>query len=306
MTDTNNRMSDVRVLNFSTIDLSCEHLMDADFGDVAALVKKIRRYADLPFVWVVSREKTSLVPELLAALKTIRSTCYPYAVFTVGEAKLDIDDTELDIVTIEGSDTGMIQDHIAAYVAARFKFDEKMLQVGTGASLPAKVDVAIIGSGITGIYAANRLKEAGISYTVLEKRDRVGGIWSQYANTTSQVNSSECSYRLLEKNARSNRDHSYTREILEDIALLTGNVKDQLYLETEVKKITKSEKGYTINTRRDDNETIIESTGVILAINDRVGPPRKIAWKNQAAFQGQIVSGISDGTRGLTGAIRTW
>lgn len=299
MIDTNNRMSNVRVLNFSTIDLSCEHLLSADFGDVAALVKKIRRYADLPFVWVVSREKANLVPERLSALKTIRSTCYPYAVFTVGGAELDVDDTELDIVTVESSDAGTIHDRIAAYVAARFKFDQNMLQVGTGAPLPAKVDVVIIGAGITGVYAANRLKEAGIAYTILEKRDRVGGIWSKYANTTSQVNSSECSYRLFEKNARSNRDHSYTREMLEDIALLTGNAKDHLYLETEVAKIAKCENGYAIHTRRNGNEATIESTGVILAINDRVGPPREIAWQNQAAFQGQIVSGISDGTRGI-------
>lgn len=299
MTDTNNRLSNLRILNFSTIDFPFEHLLRADSDDVATLAKKIRRYADLPFVYVVSQEKTSLVIELLSALKTIRSTCYPYAVFACGGAVVDVDDAELDILTIDSSDAATIHDRIAAYVAARFKFDETHLQIGTGASLPTKVDVAIIGAGITGIYAANRLKEAGISYAVLEKRDRVGGIWSQYANTTSQVNSSECGYRLFEKSARSNRDHSYTREMLEDIAVLTGNIKDHLYLDTEVAKIAKRENGYTVSTRRHGKDSIIESTGVILAINDRVGPPREIAWKNQEAFSGQIVSGISDGTRGI-------
>jgi hypothetical protein len=299
MTDTNNRLSNIRVLNLSTIDFPFEHLLSADSDHVATLVDKIRRYADLPFVYVVSQENSNLVPELLSALKTIRSTCYPYAVFTVGGAGLNVDDTELDIVTIDSLDAGTIHDRIAAYVAARFTFDGSQLKIDTGASLPTKVDVAIIGAGITGIYAANRLKDAGISYAVLEKRDRVGGIWSQYANTTSQVNSSECSYRLFEKNARSNRDHSYTREMLEDIALLTEDIKDHLYLETEVTKISKRENGYTVNIRRHGHESIIESTGVILAINDRVGPPREIAWKNQEAFSGQVVSGISDGARGI-------
>jgi cation diffusion facilitator CzcD-associated flavoprotein CzcO len=299
MTHTDNHMPNIRVLNLSTIDLPCEHLLNSDSNDVGAMVKKIRFYADLPFVWIVSREKTSMVPGLLSALKTIRSPCYPYAIFAVDGATLKVDDTELDVVSIDNSEAGKICGRMATYLEARFKFDENKLLVDTGASLPSKVDVAIIGAGITGVYAANRLREAGISYAIIEKRDRVGGIWSQYANTTSQVNSSECGYRLFEKNARSNRDHSYTREILEDIAFLAGNVKDQLYLETEVEKIAKCENGYTINTRRNGNETTFESTGVILAINDRVGLPREIAWKNQAAFQGQIVSGISNGTLGV-------
>jgi cation diffusion facilitator CzcD-associated flavoprotein CzcO len=299
MTNTNDRISNVRVLNFTSINLPCDHVLSADAEDVGALVKNIRRYADLPFVYVVSREKTSRATELLSALKTIRSPCYPYAVFTVGGVALDVADAELDIFAIESTNAVTIHNRISEYVAARFQFDARKLQVGSGVSLPAKVDVAIIGSGITGIYAANRLRKAGLSCAILEKRDRVGGIWSQYANTTSQVNSSECGYRLFEKSARSNRDHSYTREILEDIAVLTGNVKDYLYLETEVEKITKNENGYTVSLKRNGNTSAVESTGVILAINDRVGQPREMSWKNQEAFNGQIVSGTSDGTRGI-------
>ncbi len=299
MTDTADFQSHVRVLNLSELDLPCDHLLNVDTDDVSQLVKIIRRYADLPFVYVVTRKKAALVPDLLAALKTIRSTCYPYAIFAIEGAVVAVDDTALDIVAIETQDAGTINDRIVAYAGARFNFDVHKLQVGTAASLPTKVDVAIVGAGITGIYAANRLKAAGISYAILEKRDRVGGIWSQYANTTSQVNSSECSYRLFEKDARSNRDHSYTREILEDIALLSDNVNDHLYLGTTVAKINKRENGYTVALRRDGKTSVVESTGVILAINDRVGPPREIAWKNQEAFSGPIVSGIADGTRGI-------
>ena len=299
MTDSADFQSNVRVLNLSELELPCDHLLNVDTDDVTQLVKIIRRYADLPFVYVVSRKKAALVPDLLAALKTIRSTCYPYAIFAIDGTVFDVDDTALDIVTIGTNDGGTINDRIVAYAAARFKFDVHKLQAGTAASLPTKVDVVIVGAGITGIYAANRLKAAGISYAILEKRDRVGGIWSQYANTTSQVNSSECSYRLFEKDARSNRDHSYTREIIEDIALLSDNVNDHLYLGTTVAKISKRENGYTVSTRRDGKTSAVESTGVILAINDRVGPPREIAWKNQEAFSGPIVSGIADGTRGI-------
>ena len=50
---------------------------------------------------------------------------------------------------------------------------------------------------------------------------------------------------------------------------------------------------------RGGNAFTLESKGVILAINDRVGTPREVKWENQSAFQGKIVSGISNHTEGL-------
>ena len=42
-------------------------------------------------------------------------------------------------------------------------------------SLPSSVDVAIIGAGAAGLGAAHALKNSGLSFVVLEARDRVGG-----------------------------------------------------------------------------------------------------------------------------------
>lgn len=39
--------------------------------------------------------------------------------------------------------------------------------------------VAIIGSGMSGLLAAHRLKQAGISFTIFEKNDDVGGTWHE-------------------------------------------------------------------------------------------------------------------------------
>jgi cation diffusion facilitator CzcD-associated flavoprotein CzcO len=38
--------------------------------------------------------------------------------------------------------------------------------------------VAIIGAGFGRIATAIKLKEAGVPFTILERRDRVGGVWS--------------------------------------------------------------------------------------------------------------------------------
>src|ERR1700761_5253484 len=42
-------------------------------------------------------------------------------------------------------------------------------------SLPSSVDIAIIGAGAAGLGAAHALKNSGLSFIVLEARDRVGG-----------------------------------------------------------------------------------------------------------------------------------
>src|SRR5260370_25124992 len=42
-------------------------------------------------------------------------------------------------------------------------------------ALPSSVDVAIIGAGAAGLGAAHALKKSGLSFIVLEARDRVGG-----------------------------------------------------------------------------------------------------------------------------------
>ena len=289
----------VRVANFSNIDLPGEHRLDFSSDDVGAMVNKIRKYADLPYVYVVGKDHARQAIELMSALKAVRSPCYPYAVFLIDGADLDIQDIHLDIVRIESTDAKTIQDRITAYALYRLDFDFNKLRIRNPRPLPARVDVAVVGAGITGLYAANRLAKAGISSCLLEKSDRVGGIWSQYANRSSRVNSSESAYRLFEKETRSNRDHSDTREILEDIAELAKNVSKHLFIGTEVEKIETSGNGYNLRLNRGGKTVLLESKGVILAINDRVGAPRAAEWENQRVFQGKVVAGIRNDTENL-------
>lgn len=295
----NDKSLKVRVVNFSNIDLPYIHRLDLDLKVVESAVRKIRRYTDLPYVYVVSKDRVGQIPELLSALRAIRSPCYPYALFAVDGADLDIDESDLEIVKVADADAERIRQCIDEFIQARFRFDDDKLRIGSLGSLPSRVDVAIVGAGITGLYAARRLQEAGITACILEKRDRIGGIWSIYANNTSQVNSSECAYRLLERSIRSNRDHSSTREILEDITRLGEQVSANLFLETEVKAIERTEAGYRVRLLGSGGESIIESKGVVLAINDRVGEPRSARWPNQTAFRGTIATGVGNDTLGI-------
>ncbi len=284
----------VRIINFSSIELPAENLLSLDQRDVTESVKYLRKYTDLPYVYVVSGKERERVSELLRRLQAIRSTCYPYALF-VTDATVGFKDHQgLDIIPVDSPTPENIVKAITRYSDARITFDKARLKNDNTQSLPDKIDVLIVGGGITAIYAADRLAEKNISFCIVEKRDILGGIWSQYANSTSQVNTSEGAYRLVEKEARSNRDHSATSEILQDLHHLSSKHSAAIFTRTEAERIEKRDGCYQTGVVRSGQPATIKSKGVILAINDRVGTPRQITWDNQHLFNGTIFSGISD------------
>ena len=163
MNQTSGHRPGVRVANFSKMTLPGAHRLNFDSQDVATIVGALRRYTDLPYVFVAEKENSNTIAELLSALRAIRSTCYPYAVFLTDGADLDLGDPDLDIVPVGGDDAQAVRESIDRYAAARFSFDPDQLRLRNSSPLPSQVDVAIVGAGITGLYASNR----SVSYTHL-------------------------------------------------------------------------------------------------------------------------------------------
>ena len=294
-----NDPANIRIANFSSINFSVRNVLNLGSDDIQLTLREIRKYADLPYVYILSKEQISFVVDLLSELKSIRSTCYPHALFLISGsesdlANLDADELEVDIIELGSVDADIISQKIITYARSKFVSDYSQLKFVNNRRLPEMVDVIVVGAGVTGLYAANRLRENGASFCVVDKRDITGGIWSLYANSTSQVNTSEGAYRIIDKKNRSNRDHSTTREILEDISHLSRSIADNLYLNSEVDRIDKIDNFYQISITRNQEKQLVKSKGIILAINDRVGTPRKIDLANQDSYRGKIVSGISN------------
>ena len=294
-----NDLAKFRIANFCSLNLSLNNVLNFDSHNLQLTLQAIRKYADRPYVYLLSKEQIKFVVDLLSQLKSIRSTCYPHALFLIDGAEtnfkeLDPAELDLDIIELDTMRADIVTQKIHAYAHSKFVFDDRKLKFINNGMLPKMVDVIVVGAGVTGLYAANTLRENKISFCVVDKRDKIGGIWSLYANSASQVNTSEGAYRIIDKKIRSNRDHSTTREILEDIAHLSKNISDNLFLNTEVDRIDKIDNLYQINMTRHQEKHMVNSKGVILAINDRVGTPRKMDWDNQHNYQGQIISGISD------------
>lgn len=288
-----------RVVNFSPLPLTEKNVLSFSRESGAEITKILRKHVDLPYVYVVSAGQENLVRELLAGLKAIRSSCFPYALFVADGDYSTMAEEDLEIIDLESSAAEDISKSIADYAASTFVFDKNRLNNRNSAPLPQQVDVLIIGGGITGLYAANRLADQKISFCVIEKREIAGGIWSQYANITSRVNTSEGAYRVLEKKNRNNRDHSSTAEILEDLHQLATNISASLFTGVEAEKIQKEGNEYLTRVTRNGEESTIKSKGLILAVNDRVGNPRKMNWENQHLFKGRSLSGISDEAFGI-------
>ncbi len=288
-----------RIINFSSVPLTDTPVLTPALHSAGETLAILRVHVDLPCVYLVSAEHRDKVLEILQNLQAIRSACYPYALFVVDGDYSAAENEDLVVISVASQSPAEISATIKQWAATRFVFDKSRLALKNEAELPEQADVVIIGGGITGLYAANRLAEQKISFCVIEQQEIVGGIWSHYANTTSQVNTSEGAYRAVERARRNNRDHSSTAEILEDLHLLAESISESIFTGVRAVKIEKGTQGYLTEVTRNDTTSTIRSKGLILAVNDRVGAPRSHCWENQQLFQGTIISGSSDESLGL-------
>lgn len=103
---------------------------------------------------------------VLGELDAIRSPCYPYAVFGVSDAALEIDAPDVEIIELGISTADAIGKQIESYAAARLCFDDRGLQLGNAGHPPQTVDVVVVGGGTTGLYAANRFQRRGITLDI--------------------------------------------------------------------------------------------------------------------------------------------
>lgn len=189
-------------------------------------------------------------------------------------------------------------------------FDRRTLALGTNARpLPDATTIVVIGGGLLGMVAAQRLLKRGHKVVILEQRTLIGGIWSMHANSTSQVNSSEGGYCLKEflpessprKHAH-NRDHSTAAEVLLDLAELGRSLKEYIYTQVQVAQILGTNGDYNVvclqHGATKPISKVIKCSGVVLAINDRVGLPRPLSVPGMDQFQGVMADGTSDLLKG--------
>ena len=284
----------VRIANFTDLVLPAPQVLSLKSHSDADLLTEIRRFADLPYVFLISGDQSGRIQSLLSLLRDIHSPCFPHAVFVVDAGTGLPEDPDAQVSVLGSARPEDITAAISDFARSSLAYDKARLVISNPAPLPSRVDVLVVGAGITGLFAANMFRERSLSYAVVEKTDSVGGIWAQFANVTSRVNTSEGAYRITEPAARANHDHSPTAEVLRDLESTAAKVSDRLFTNAVVEKIERQESGYLTRISRNGTIHTVESTGVILAINDRVGAPREITFEGEDRFHGPIVKGIAD------------
>ncbi|CAE7231115.1 PKS40 [Symbiodinium sp. CCMP2592] len=231
----------------------------------------------------------------------------------LAQATLDRLRADLAVARRPATLTAAAEDEAPVALAERVRglqqtgFDKRSLVLPRRSQPPVSADVVVVGAGLLGMLTAHRCSAAGFSVAVLEQRTLVGGIWSMYANSTSQVNSSEGGYCIKEllgeedgKAPWDNRDHSTAAEVLKDFAKLGDRLKDHIFTSVRVVKILGEHGNYTVlfEDGFSSSAGVLQCRGVVLCINDRVGLPRPLSVPRED-FAGVVADGTSDSLAGM-------
>ena len=167
-------------------------------------------------------------------------------------------------------------------------------------SVPEHTSVGIVGAGLAGILIATRFVDSGVAPVLLERTATIGGVWRQFGNAFSRVNSSEPSYRLRVKREKENTNHSHYYEILND-ALRTveqHSLLQRIYTHAHVLRASSHHWSWNISGCRPASKFQITCGTAIICTNRRLGRPRELDIPGEATFGGLI-------RRGLGGDVNT-
>ena len=157
---------------------------------------------------------------------------------------------------------------------------------------PRRLDVAIVGGGLAGLYAIHRLRKMGLSVRAYEQGSGIGGtwFWNRYPGARCDVESLEYSYSFseeLQQEWKWPERYGTQPEILKYI----NHVADRFDLRRDVQLDTRIETArfdratglWTLRTR--DGETI-EAPYVIMAAGN-LSTPRLPDFKGLKSFKGK-------------------
>ena len=83
-----------------------------------------------------------------------------------------------DVIRIDSNIPEDAERAIIDYAEKRFVFDNSQLKINSDKILPKMVDVAIVGAGVTGLYAANQFIKNNISIISKDNRTPIT-LWGE-------------------------------------------------------------------------------------------------------------------------------
>ncbi|CAE8602626.1 unnamed protein product [Polarella glacialis] len=171
----------------------------------------------------------------------------------------------------------------------------------TEGAFPSEIDCIVVGAGIAGVTQGRAMTESGMSVLILDRYEKIGGIWSYYANKFSRVNSSEPAYRFVNQEgpaSRPNLDHSPTHDILRDVYTVAAmHCYGKFRLSMNVKKVAKRADGtydVTCQSVKTGKVHKIHAKAVAFHVNRRIGKRRDVDYPGEKQFRGDVVYGYAN------------
>ncbi len=150
-------------------------------------------------------------------------------------------------------------------------------------------DVLVIGAGMSGLLTAIRLKEAGISFQVVEKNEDVGGTWYENRYPGCRVDSANHSYSYSFK-PKDWPQHFSQQEILREYFSDTANefgLREHISFKTEVSEARFDEATgrWQVQIVSDGEVRLISANAVISAVG-QLNRPNIPSIPGAASFSG--------------------
>ncbi|MYF31186.1 MAG: NAD(P)/FAD-dependent oxidoreductase [Gammaproteobacteria bacterium] len=148
--------------------------------------------------------------------------------------------------------------------------------------------VLVIGAGMSGILAAIRLKEAGVSYTVVDKNAGVGGTWFENRYPGCRVDSPNHTYSYSFAPEDWPQHFSPQRVLLEYFERIATEhgIRDNIRLSTEVIEARYEDPGaWRVKVRDSDGESTLTANAIISAVG-QLNRPKLPEIEGRDSFAG--------------------
>lgn len=156
------------------------------------------------------------------------------------------------------------------------------------------VDAVVIGAGFAGLRTLHTLRGLGLSATVLEAADDIGGVWyfNQYPGARCDVESFDYSYRFspeLEQEWRWSERYATQPEILRYINHVAErfDLRRDIQLNTRVTRAVYDPANCRWQVEADDGRSW-NAERLILAVG-QLSTPKETYYRGQENFAGQII-----------------
>jgi 4-hydroxyacetophenone monooxygenase len=133
-------------------------------------------------------------------------------------------------------------------------------------------EVVVIGAGMSGLLAAHRLQQSGVSFVIFEKNDDVGGTWLENSYPGCRVDNPNHNYSYSFAQRHDWPLHFSTQDVLLDYFRRCADafgLRDRVRFSTEVQSATWSEadRRWTVEVRHPDGrEERVVANAVISAV----------------------------------------